>query len=264
MRAVIERRRTRSAAWSRRFASFSVALLLLSGLCHRYGLLETLPFFWVLGVVFVCAAFAIMMGVYAFTRLWHYGDLGGWDLTVGSMTGLAVLAPFMLFAYWGATLPMLSDVSTDTDDPPAMVLAATARTPEMNPILPITAEHALMQVAAYPTVTGRRYTLPLDVTVDAVSAVVKAKGWPLLSGAEAPDGAQQAIVEALAHTLVLAFPVDVAIRVTDEGGTSYVDMRSNSRYGLYDFGDNAARITAFLADLDMQTAGLAGTVPPAQ
>lgn len=257
----MERRRTRSAAWSRRFASFSVVLLLLSGLCHRYGLLETLPFFWVLGVVFVCAAFAIMMGVYAFTRLWHYGDLGGWDLTVGSMTGLAVLAPFMLFAYWGATLPMLSDVSTDTDDPPAMVLAARARAPDMNPILPITPANALVQAAAYPTVTGRRYTLPLDVTVDAVEAVVKAKGWTLLSDAAVPDGAQQATVEALAHTLIFAFPVDVAIRVTDEGGTSYVDMRSNSRYGLYDFGDNAARITAFLTDLDMQTAGLAVPVP---
>ncbi len=68
-------------------------------------------------------------------------------------------------------------------------------------------------------------------------------------------------MEALAHTLILAFPVDVAIRVSDEGGSSYVDMRSNSRYGLYDFGDNAARIAAFLNDLDMQTATLAGTVP---
>lgn len=257
----MERRRTRSAAWSRRFASFSVVLFLLSGICHRYGLLETLPFFWVLGVVFVCGAFAIMMGIYAFTRLWHYGDLGGWDLTVGSMTGLAVLAPFMLYAYWGATLPMLSDVSTDTDDPPAMVLAAKARTPEMNPVLPITDANALVQLAAYPTVTGRRYTLPLDVTVDAVEAVVKAKGWTLLSDTDVPDDAQQATVEALAYTLIFAFPVDVAIRVTDEGASSYVDMRSNSRYGLYDFGDNAARIRAFLADLDMQTAGLAGTVP---
>lgn len=257
----MERRRTRSAAWSRRFASFSVALFLLSGLCHRYGLLETYPFFWVLGIVFVCAVFAIMMGVYAFTRLWYYGDLGGGDLTLGSLTGLAVLAPFMLYGYWGATLPMLSDITTDTEDPPAMVLSAAARNAQMNPILPVTEENARLQAAAYPTITGRRYALPFDVTVDAVKAVVKADGWTLHADGEAREGDEQATIEALAHTLILAFPVDVAIRVTAEEGSSYVDMRSNSRYGLYDFGDNAARITAFLNELDTQTAGMAGALP---
>ncbi len=173
------------------FASFSVVLFLLSGLCHRFGLLETLPFFWVLGVVFVCAAFAIMMGVYAFTRLWYYGDLGGWDLTVGSMTGLAVLAPFMLFAYWGATLPMLSDVSTDTDDPPALVSAARLRTAEMNPILPISPEQALVQAAAYPTITGRRTRCRSTSRWRRWETVVKAKGWTLLAQPDVPDDASR-------------------------------------------------------------------------
>jgi len=70
-------------------------------------------------------------------------------------------------------------------------------------------------------------------------------------------------IEALATTTFLAFPVDVSIRITDEGDTTYVDMRSASRYGKHDLGDNAARIAGFLTALDAAVAGAAGA-PPAE
>jgi uncharacterized protein (DUF1499 family) len=38
-------------------------------------------------------------------------------------------------------------------------------------------------------------------------------------------------------------------------------MRSASRYGRYDLGDNAVRIVDFLAELDQQVAGQVGTAP---
>jgi uncharacterized protein (DUF1499 family) len=50
----------------------------------------------------------------------------------------------------------------------------------------------------------------------------------------------------------------VAIRLTDEGETTYVDMRSASRYGRGDFGDNARRIAGFLDALDAEMADQAG------
>jgi uncharacterized protein (DUF1499 family) len=65
-------------------------------------------------------------------------------------------------------------------------------------------------------------------------------------------------IEALAHTPLLGFPVDVAVRLTDEGTSTYVDMRSASRYGRHDLGDNAARIAAFLGELDAEMAVQAG------
>ena len=69
------------------------------------------------------------------------------------------------------------------------------------------------------------------------------------------------MIEALAKTAILAFPVDISIRVTDEGETSYVDMRSASRYGRHDLGDNAARIAGFLTALDAAVAGAAAPAP---
>jgi hypothetical protein len=48
------------------------------------------------------------------------------------------------------------------------------------------------------------------------------------------------------------------VRLTDEGTSTYVDMRSASRYGRHDLGDNAAQITAFLALLDAEMAAQTG------
>ena len=53
---------------------------------------------------------------------------------------------------------------------------------------------------------------------------------------------------------------DVSIRLTDEETSTYVDMRSASRYGDHDFGDNADRVAGFLSDLDAGIAGLAGVL----
>lgn len=261
MAAILERRTTRAAGWSRRFGAFSAALLIVACLSHRYGLLETQALIWVLGVVFVCAIFALMMGTYAFSRLWNHGDLGGRDLTFGVLIGLIVLIPFLITGYRGYTTPMLTDISTDLDDPPALIQAARLRTPDMNTIQPITPEKAKLQADAYPNVTGRRYDLPFDRTLDSVNAVVKRQGWMVYPGAPADPAEGEATIEALAHTAIFAFPVDVSIRVTDEVGSSYVDMRSASRYGQYDFGDNAERIIAFLTELDTEIAGQAGTAP---
>jgi uncharacterized protein (DUF1499 family) len=71
------------------------------------------------------------------------------------------------------------------------------------------------------------------------------------------DGEHEYLLEAVATTFLLGFPSDVAIRLTDEGESTYVDMRSASRYGRDDFGDNARRISAFLDRLDAEMAGQA-------
>lgn len=52
---------------------------------------------------------------------------------------------------------------------------------------------------------------------------------------------------------------DFAWKAFDEGTAA--GMRSASRYGRYDLGDNAARITDFLAELDQEVAGQVGAAP---
>ena len=60
----------------------------------------------------------------------------------------------------------------------------------------------------------------------------------------------EAVMEARASTLIFGFVDDVALRLraTDDG--TEVDMRSASRFGVHDLGQNARRISGFFAALD--------------
>jgi uncharacterized protein (DUF1499 family) len=253
-----ERRSSSFALWARRLATFSAVLLVVSGLGHRFGMVETVPFFWLLGLVGTLAVAALLLAVAGFFQLWTYGDRGGISAAVAALTALVVLSPFAVSAWRVYEYPRLSDVSTDVADPPPLDLAAMLRTADMNPIGQISAEDAALQADSYPDLTGRRYQLSADRVQELAAQLVLANGWTFEQPPTPPLDGGDSFMEALAHTTLLALPVDVAIRVTDEGDTSYVDMRSASRYGRHDLGDNARRINDFLLALDAAVAGAAG------
>ncbi len=253
-----ERQMSRAAGWSRRTGAFALVLLVTDWVGHHFGLTETPAFLWVLGLAALLAALALLLAGLAFSRMWKFGDLGGRDLTVGAILAVVVLAPYGFVAYRMATLPTLWDISTDQDDPPA--LDAGVRTAGMNALVPPTPGENRLQSQAYPLAIGHRYDLPFDETVDAVETLLKEQGWQIAGSLPAADDAQDEVtMTAVARSFILDLPADVAIRVTDDGDTTLVDMRSASRYGRHDLGDNAARIVAFLAELDRRAAGQAGT-----
>lgn len=256
----LERPVSKAAAWSRRVAIFSVVLFLTAGVGHRIGYLATLDFIPVLGVVAGLALLALMFAARALFQLWTYGGSGGGKLLAGVLISFLVLTPFAISAYRALTYPMLTDISTDTDDPPEFSVATRMRTVGMNRIEPFTPERRKLQQDSYPQATGRRYEAPMGQVVDAVGDVLDGRGWTIVS--QEPSGeVTETTIEALAGSYLLGFPADVAIRLIDEGTSTYVDMRSASRYGEHDLGDNAARIDAFLAELDIEIAYLTVVVP---
>ena len=245
MVVLAERRSSRSALWAARLATFSAVLFVVAGLGHRFGLVETIGFFWVLGSVAALALAALVLA----GRLLPAMDLrraGRPALRARSSSALLVLSPFLVSAWRVYAFPTLSDISTDVTDPPPLDAAALLRTGDMNPVAPISADNAALQADAYPDVTGRRYPLSADRVQELAAALVSSNGWTFTAPPSPPMGGSDGMIEALAKTTILAFPVDISIRVTDEGETSYVDMRSASRYGRHDLGDNAARIAGFL------------------
>ena len=72
-------------------------------------------------------------------------------------------------------------------------------------------------------------------------------------------------VRAVAFTPLLRFADDVAIRLEESPAGTRVDMRSASRTGTHDLGQNARRVKAFLAELDvaLHLAPAPGAPPPA-
>jgi len=259
MRHYREQRRSRASGWCRRVAAFAGVLGIVVWTGHHFGLVETLGYLWVLALVALLAAFSLILAAFAFSRVWTFGDSGGRDVAFGVIFALLVLSPYGVVAYLMLTEPPLQAVTTDAENPPALP-TATGRTGSMNALLPQSPGEQRLQAQHYPLVTGRRYQLPFDETLAAVQTVLSRQGWSEVEGPDADaEDAGEATIGAVAPSFILDLPADVSIRVTaDDDDATLVDMRSASRYGRHDLGDNARRITAFLAELDQQVAGLVG------
>jgi hypothetical protein len=250
-----------AAARARAIAVFSAIVFLTAALGHRYGFLATPDFIPVLGVVAGLALLSLLFAARALFQLWTFGGEGGGNVVAGVLIALLVLSPFAVSLYRALTLPALNDISTDTDDPPILAAAAKMRTAGMNSIEPFTPERRKLQLDSYPGATGRRYGAPIGQVAEEVAGVLDDRGWTVVARPDVGSDATEITFEAVAKTFLLGFPSDVAIRLIDEGTSTYVDMRSASRYGEYDLGDNDARIEAFLADLDVEIAYLTVVIP---
>jgi hypothetical protein len=249
-----ERQTSRMAGWSRRIAVFSAALLLTAWAGHHYGLTETLAFLWVLALVVVLAALALLLAGFAFARLWAFGEGRGRDIGIATAISILVLIPFALIAYWAASYPPLRDVSTDLDDLPRLAPALATDVGKDEHVPPTPGERNLQQ-QTYPLVVGRRYDLPFADTAGAAESVARRQGWRFDAPLAVPNDAQKEVtIRATASSFLLDLPSDIAIRVRRGNKSTLVDMRSASRYGRLDLGDNAARIVGFLAELDREVA----------
>lgn len=247
-----ERRVSRMAEWARRISGFSLVLLVVACLAHRYAFIETIGFFWVLGLVAALALTGLALAVGGFFRLWEYGEKAGRASLAATVLSAIVLVPYLGGAWLVLSNPALNDISTDLLEPPEFARAARARSAEMNQIGPIGAEAADLQVRNYPDVSARRYDASTARVLSAVAAVIAARGWTPYAPLPTDADAGEVVIEVEAPTWLVRLPADAAIRLTDEGESTFVDMRLAARYGLHDLGDGARRIRAFMADLDAE------------
>lgn len=237
---------SRLAIWT---AGIGLALILLSGLAPRIGLLSPLTSFGIYGggsLLLFVALFAASIG------LTRSGGTAG--LAPAGATWLALVAAVALTAWNGLVLassgdaPPINDISTDTDAPPEFVDVVPLRGDAPSEYLG--AEAAQMQRSAYPDIRPFLVSAPRDEVFDAAVEVVKDEGWELVA---ADDAAGR--IEATARTGWVRFEDDVVIRVRAEGERTRVDVRSKSRMGRGDMGVNAKRIRGYLDALRGRLAG---------
>lgn len=254
-RILYERRVSRSAQWARTISGFSFVLACTAAVGHRYGMVETPAFAKVLVLVAALADLGILLAIVGFVRLWSRGDKAGKASLAAVLISAIVLSPFGVAAYLVRHYPALHDISTDLSEPPVFSRAGRLRSADMNPIGAISAEAAMMQRDAYPEISGRRFEASMERVLAAADAVFAARGWAVTSRlpAAVTDGGELT-VELVALDPILRVPTDAVVRFTDEGESTFVDMRSNSRYGRHDLGENARRIRGFLDDLDAEFA----------
>lgn len=258
MTATLQQRQSSTGEWSFRLASFAAILFLASAAGHRFGLLETVPFFWLLGLAGVIGGLGLAGGFLALVQVWEHGVTGAGRATAGIFVALCVLAPYGISLARLIEHPRLIDISTDVSDPPTLDAAAAKRSGAMNRIAAITPEAAVLQKEHYPDVTGRRYEHTVESVLETVRAMMTERNWQPRQPASPALAGGEITIEGEARSFFLGFPADVAVRIADDGAATYVDMRSTSRYALHDLGDNALRINRFLDALDQRLSGESG------
>ncbi len=210
----------------------------------------------------IASIIAVLIGLG--TILWRrrHPTSGPWKrLAPGLIVAALFSLYFLRFLWLSMSLPAIHDVSTDLADPPVFVALPLradndsgipgADDPAMRGKTPRERWAALHQ-QHYGDVRSLRVAAPVAQTMTRIEAVIADRGWDI-ANIDRTTGR----IEATDTSLFFRFKDDVVIRVRPASSnldTSVVDVRSVSRVGQHDFGVNANRVRAFLADIAAGTA----------
>lgn len=142
------------------------------------------------------------------------------------------------------SLPMIHDITTDTQNPPVFIALAESRLSSPNGLEYKASENAEAQKKAYPDIVSFESNLPPTELFAKAEAAARALNLDIVS-ADATEGR----IEAVATTLFFGFKDDVVFRIQPIEAGSRLDIRSMSRVGKSDIGANANRIRRLLAAL---------------
>lgn len=159
--------------------------------------------------------------------------------------GLSALLVALVLAQAGPGLsaPALHDISTDLDDPPAFEKLALR--PDNLAGVDTAARWKTMHRQGYGDIRTVTLNRPIAGVIADAERLARARGWQVALADPATGR-----FEATAQASYFRFNDDVVLRAkANPDGGSTVDMRSVSRVGVGDLGINAARVRAFLADL---------------
>lgn len=102
----------------------------------------------------------------------------------------------------------------------------------------------------YPDLQVRTYAASAEKVAQVLQqSIPRLSRWTLVGVGHGPAGTS---VQAVHETRVFRFKDDVSIRIWREGGKTRVSVRSRSRLGKGDFGQNARNIRELLAALDRE------------
>ena len=216
---------------------------------YRMELLSLTPAF--IGYVASVGLMAVAALLLLVAMIGGRSRLGSWQLNTACWIALVFSVGMtlnnLLWLRQGQVSPLIHDITTDTVNPPEFVAVLPLRADAPNPPEYGGAEIAEKQLAAYPEIQ----TLALDLSPAEALAIAEGAaremGWEII---EVAPG--EGRLEAVDTTPWFGFKDDVVVRITQDGDTALVDVRSKSRLGLSDVGTNARRIRRFLARMHPQ------------
>ncbi|HRF07902.1 MAG TPA: DUF1499 domain-containing protein [Xanthobacteraceae bacterium] len=247
-RLYAEIRFSKLALWSWRFAAFALPVYVISVILHRAGAVEYQSAIAILGAALLIALISAVMAVAAFVVIWNEGLKGLGAAMLGLVISVAMLSVPVFHVARGIQQPAISDISTDTADPPRFQIVSTMRPANANAVT-YPAENAKLQQMHYPAVRPAELDAEAQEVSNLIVAIMQRNGWRVIERSGPRKAGADETIEAVAYSLILGVPEDIAIRMRATKNGVRVDMRSASRYGSRDFGSNARRIETFFKQL---------------
>jgi uncharacterized protein (DUF1499 family) len=194
--------------------------------------------------IFLGACGAFGFGLFHLIRTWSTNQAPDRILAwVGTLVGAALLLGLAMAGAKAAKIPPIHDITTNPDDPPALVAAAKHPDNQRRDLAyphgdPKTAQR---QRRAYPSLAPVSSPKAPAEALATAAQVAESLGWAVTE-VDAVEGR----LEATETSKLFRFVDDIVVRVRPrpEGG-SIVDLRSTSRVGISDLGVNAERIRRF-------------------
>ncbi len=283
------RKRLRGAFLARRLAFFAVLLLVATVVVFRRGGIGFDAFAVLVQVVGGFAAAAFGLALLSLARVWRKGHAGGGTALAALFVSAIVGAPFLAAAVIGYGTPPERAAETAGMAIPA---DASPRPPDAEKVegaiegrtFPVRASQ--LYAAARTALGDSGWTVSGVETAEPLDAIEADDGGAPPAGAatipiprsrdettvavtgdeeepaaaadplDRPEAAQYRI-KAVAASPILALPSDVEIRIEEDEDQAYLDLRSVSRFGRRDFGQNRRFIESFLARVDAAMVGVA-------
>lgn len=248
-RLIIEEPYSRPAKWSPNLAWFAFVVTVLAALMIRLGRIEYEPGFVAIGLGVGMALIAVVLSLMAFVRIWQEGRRGLGLAIKGLFLAALVLGYPAYMGLKAVILPPITDVSTDTEDPPAFSrsrVALDARDGRVPPEVP--PEDRELQREAYVQIAPLTLDIPPEEAFPLVQKAAENLGWQIIEAV--PPGGRSGVgrLEAVDRSLILKIPADITVRIRPRVDGARIDIRSASRMGHHDLGANAARVRKFLEE----------------
>lgn len=247
---IIEEPPSRMAHASFWLVLFAFAVAVITLVLVRGDLIEAVPGAVAMGAAAAFAGLAVLLALGAFVVIWVNGNPGLGRAVFAFVFGLALVAYPAYLGYQGYRLPMLSDVSTDTDDPPRFEVVARLRPAGANPLAYPGAAAAEKQKQGYPDIGSVPVAISARDAYQGALAVVTRRRWTIVDARPPTAARRDGRIEAVARTPLMGFRDDVVVRIRPSAEGALIDIRSASRYGRHDLGSNAARIRSLADDIE--------------
>jgi uncharacterized protein (DUF1499 family) len=252
-RLILQEPISRAALWSRRLTFFALLVAGMAVGLSRFGFADVTAALSILASAIILGCVGLLLAGAACVVIWNKGLRGTRHIVVACFYAAVLLAYPAWLSVQAIRLPALADVSTDLNDPPDFSRssrAASLRGAVTHDPIPQYAREA--QRRAYPQVQPILVDLEGDEAWQIVQKALEARKWQVIDQVQPGGRARIGHIDAVDRSLVMGFAQDVTIRLRPLAGQTRIDIRSASRIGKHDFGDNARRIQRFAQELQAQ------------